>query len=201
MRQILVGIAFVALLMASPPAAAVSLEAAMAERAMGDADAPVTIVEYASLTCPHCASFHRDVLPKIKEAYIDRGKVRLVYTDFPLDGLALGAAMLARCVGPERYFGFLTVLFRSQQTWARSSDPRQELQRVALLGGISRADFDACLADRSLMKAIQERAAAAEAHFDIRSTPSFVINGRKVAGTPSFEEFRKVIDETLESEN
>ena len=200
MRRNLVGYVLTALLMSSPPAGAVSLEAAMAERVMGDPDAPVTIVEYASLTCSHCASFHRDVLPKIKEAYIDRGKVRLVYTDFPLDGLALGAAMLARCAQPERYFGFLTVLFRSQQTWAGSDDPRQELQRVALLGGISRADFDACLADRALMKAIQERAAAG-AQRGIQSTPSFVINGKKVAGPPSFEELRNVIDETLGSGN
>ena len=98
------------------------------EQALGDASAPVTIIEYASLTCPHCAEFHQDVLPALKERYIAPGKVRLIYRDFPLDERALEAAVLAHCAGPERYFGFLDVLFETQSNWARAEDPRRRAQ-------------------------------------------------------------------------
>src|SRR6185312_15839778 len=100
------------------------------DHVLGKADAPITITEYASLTCPHCAEFDRDTLPKIKKNWIDTGKAKLVYRDFPLDQLALRAAMLARCAPPDRYFAFINTLFQSQDTWARSSDPEQALERI-----------------------------------------------------------------------
>ncbi len=200
MSRFVLGIGILALLLAAPPAAAgiVPLEDAVAEMAMGRDDAPVTMIEYSSLACSHCAAFHRDVLPKIKETYIDTGKVRLVYRDFPLGGLALVAAMVARCGGRQKYFGFIEVLFRSQAQWSRSDNPRRELARVARFGGISQTDFEACLVNEPLMTDIRERAADAQQKFGIDSTPTFIIEGEKIVGARPFEDFRDVIEKALE---
>ncbi len=200
MTRFVLGIGILTLLLAAPPAAAgnAPFAEAVAEMVIGRDDAPVTMVEYSSLACPHCAAFHRDVLPKIKEGYIDTGKVRLVYRDFPLGGLALAAAMLARCGGREKYFGFLEVLFRSQAQWSRSDNPRRELARVARFGGISQKDFEACLVNEPLMADIRERAADAQQKFGIDSTPTFIIEGEKVLGARPFEDFRDVIEKALE---
>ena len=101
--------------------------AALKERVVGDPAAPVTMIEYASLTCPHCASFHNDTYKAFKERFIDTGKVKMIYRDFPLDGIALRAAMMARCTVDQRYFGLIQVLYKSQQQWSRTSDPLAEL--------------------------------------------------------------------------
>ncbi len=200
MSRFVLGIGILALLLAVPPAAAgnVPLAEAVAEMAIGRDDAPVTMIEYSSLACPHCAAFHRDVLPKIKETYIGPGKVRLVYRDFPLGGLALVAAMVARCGGRQKYFGFIEVLYRSQAQWSRSDDPRRELARVARFGGISQKDFDACLVNEPLMTDIRERAADAQQKFGIDSTPTFIIDGEKIVGARPFEDFRDAIEKALE---
>ena len=200
MSRFVLGVGILTLLLAAPPAAAgiAPLEDAVAEKVMGRDDAPVTMIEYSSLACPHCAAFHRDVLPKIKETYIGPGKVRLVYRDFPLGGLALVAAMVARCGGRQKYFGFIEVLYRSQAQWSRSDDPRRELARVARFGGISQKDFEACLVNEPLMADIRERAADAQQKFGIDSTPTFIIEGEKVLGARSFEDFRDVIEKALE---
>ena len=126
-------------------ARAAHLEAMTAERVLGKAGAPVTIIEYASLTCPHCAAFHKDVLPQLKAKYVDTGKVKIVYRDFPLDGRATLAAMVARCAPPERYFGFLDALFRSQTQWGRAEDPKKALAQIAKVGGMGDAESDACM--------------------------------------------------------
>ena len=200
MSRFVLGVGILTLLLAAPPAAAgiAPLEDAVAEKVMGRDDAPVTMIEYSSLACPHCAAFHRDVLPKIKETYIGPGKVRLVYRDFPLGGLALVAAMVARCGGRQKYFGFIEVLYRSQAQWSRSDNPRRELARVARVGGISQKDFEACLVNEPLMADIRERAADAQQKFGIDSTPTFIIEGEKVLGARSFEDFRDVIEKALE---
>ena len=199
LSRFVLGIGILTLLLAAPPAAAgnVPLAEAVAEMVMGRDDAPVTMIEYSSLACPHCAAFHRDVLPKIKETYIDTGKVRLVYRDFPLGGLALVAAMVARCGGREKYFGFIEVLFRSQAQWSRSDNPRRELARVARFGGISQKDFEACLVSEPLMTDIRERAADAQQKLGIESTPTFIIEGEKILGARPFEDFRDVIEKAL----
>ncbi len=171
----------------------------LADRVMGRADAPVIMDEFSSLTCPHCATFHREALPKIKTAYIDTGKVKLVYRDYPLGPLAMAATMLARCGEPERFFGFLEVLFRGQQSWATSKDPRKELGRVARFAGIGKAEFEACLNNEALLKGIQGRAGKAQTRFAIESTPTFLINGVKVSGALPFEDFQAVIEEALKS--
>ena len=200
MSRFVLGIGILTLLLAVPPATAgiATLEDAVAEKVMGRDDAPVTMIEYSSLACPHCAAFHRDSLPRIKEAYIDTGKVRLIYRDFPLGGVALAAAMVARCGGSAKFFGFIEVLFRSQAQWSRSDDPTRELARVARFAGISQKDFDACLVNEALMTDIRERAADAQQKFGIESTPTFIIEGEKVVGARPFEDFRDVIEKALE---
>jgi protein-disulfide isomerase len=164
---------------------------------IGKAGAPVTIVEYASLTCPHCASFHNDVLPKLKESYIDTGKVRLVYRDFPLDRYALAASMLARCAGRERYFGFLHMLFRDQPRWSRAPDPMRALGQVARLGGLGANKFDSCLKDQALQTAVLQQRLDGSQKFQINSTPTLIINGRKYGGGLSFAQLQGILDPIL----
>ncbi|MGH6913200.1 MAG: DsbA family protein [Geminicoccales bacterium] len=168
------------------------------EQALGDPNAPVTIIEYASLTCPHCATFHNEVLPELKEKYIAPGKVRLVYRDFPLDQRALAAAALAHCAGPDRYFGFLDVLFETQESWARADDFVAALERLGKLGGLSEQQIDACLADQQLADGILRTRLDAQNQYEISSTPTFVINGETYDGARGVEEFSEIIDPLLE---
>jgi protein-disulfide isomerase len=181
------------------PTVAIGDEVVLEDRSLGADDAPVTMIEYSSLTCPHCAEFHTTTLPKIKEQYVEPGKVRLVYRDFPLDPLAAAAAMLPHCVEPDRYFGLLEGLFRSQSAWARSQEPAKELERLSRFAGLSPADFQACINNKDLLQAIQQRAEAARREYNITSTPTFIIDGRKIVGATAFEEFQKVIEQQLEA--
>jgi protein-disulfide isomerase len=203
LRNLIQGIAvlLVVLSVAARSVGAASIDDALAERSLGDAAAPVTIIEYSSLGCPHCAAFHHETLPKIKEAYIDTGKVRLVFRDYPLGGVAMAAALIAHCVEPTRYFGFIDVLFRSQATWSTSSKPLDDLKQTSRLAGLSEADFNACLENKALLQGIQERAAQAQKENGIESTPTFLVNGRKIVGAQDFEAFKAVIDEELKKAN
>ena len=127
------------------------------EMALGNADAPNTIVEYASMTCPHCAQFQNVVLPELKTKYIDTGKARFILREFPLDGLAVAAFMLARCAGPDRYFPMVDALFETQKTWAvPGAEPRTSCCRFARQAGFSKESFDKCLADKELFNKIVE---------------------------------------------
>jgi protein-disulfide isomerase len=199
LRQSLLGLVFVlGVSLVGAVASAADVEDVLGEMALGSADAHLTITEHSSLTCGHCATFHAENLPKIKKNYIDTGKVRLVFRDFPLGKLALIASMLPHCAGPDRYFGFLEVLFRSQRIWAGSNDPLTELTRMARMGGMSEEKVNACLGNQALFDAIQKRAAADGKEFEIDSTPSFVIDGKTISGNLPYEEFQKVIDEALE---
>ena len=181
--------------------AAADFEEILGVRALGSPDAPVTIEEHSSLTCGHCGAFHRDTLPKIKKDYIETGKVRLVFRDFPFDQLGLYAAMIPHCVPPERYFGFLEVLFRSQATWIRAADPVKALSQIARLGGMSEADFQACIGREDLFNAIRDRAVSDGKRLGIDATPTFFINGEKVSGNMPYDDFKKIIDEALEKAN
>jgi protein-disulfide isomerase len=167
------------------------------EQALGDPNAPVTMIEYASLTCPHCAHFHSEVLPELKERYIVPGKVRMIYRDFPLDQRALMASALAHCAGPERYFGFIDVLFQTQTSWARADDYVGALKRLGKLGGLSDEEMDACLSDEELTDGILRTRLDAQDEHEISSTPSFVIDGKTYAGARSIEEFSAIIDPLL----
>jgi protein-disulfide isomerase len=185
-------------LAAGPVAAEIApLEEAMAEMALGKSDAPVTMIEYSSLGCPHCAAFHRDTLPRIKTEYIDTGKLRLVYRDFPLGTPALAASMIARCAGRGRFFGFIEIIFRSQAQWSRSNNPLDALSKVARFGGMSEADVGACLKTQALLDHIRRVAANAQEKQKVVSTPTFVIGGQTITGAQSFENFKKVIDKAL----
>ena len=163
------------------------------DRILGNPEAPITIVEYASLTCPHCAHFANDVLPEIKKAWIDTGKAKLVLRDFPLDEPALRAAMIARCAPPDRYYAFAETFFAAQEKWARNSDYREALARLAKLGGMGREEFDACLKNTELENKIVGERLKASQELQVNSTPSFFVNGSKLAGAPTVEEFEKVL--------
>lgn len=191
---------------APPPPEAVAepldrLAGMLADRQLGSADAPVTMIEYSSLACPHCANFHKDTLPGIKEAYIDTGKVRLIYRDYPIGAVALAAAMVARCAGQRKYFGMIDILFRNQEKWAKSQTPLVEIERIARFAGLSREDVGACLNDRALMEGIQQRAKDANQRYGIDSTPSFIIGGVLVKGAQPLERFREVLDQALAKKN
>ena len=168
-------------------------EAMLADRAIGRADAPITIVEYASLTCVHCAAFHKDTLPKLKENWLDTGKAKLVFRDFPLDGLALRAAMMARCLPPERYFPVVDVLFKNQDGWSRARDPLAALAGVGRLSGLPQDAFDACMKNEELQKGVLARAFEGQQQYRIEATPSFVIQGELFRGAASYEELDRVL--------
>lgn len=193
-----IAVLLLALLVAVRAAGAAPVDEMLAERALGDEAAPVTIVEYSSLACPHCATFHRETLPQIKETYIDIGKVRLVYRDYPLGGAAMAAALIARCVEPSRYFGFIDMLYRGQATWAASTTPLEDLKQLSRFAGLSEADFNACLENRALLQGIQEQAGQAKKEAGIDSTPTFFVNERKIVGAQGFQTFKAAIDEELE---
>jgi protein-disulfide isomerase len=163
------------------------------DRVLGNPGAPITIVEYASLTCPHCAHFANDVLPGIKKEWIDTGKVKLVLRDFPLDEPALRAAMIARCAPPGRFYAFADTFFASQDQWAAAKDYREALARLAKLGGMGKDEFDACLKNTTLENRIVEQRLIASKELDVNSTPTFFINGSKFTGAPTAEEFSKVL--------
>lgn len=166
----------------------------LGEKFVGDENAPVTIIEYASMTCPHCASFHLQTYPKLKEQYLDTGKAKLLFREFPFDDRALAAFMLARCAADDKYFPMIDVLFEQQAVWAQSNQPAQELFKIARLAGFTQETFNACLQNKDVaagIHAVKDRAAL---EFGVRSTPTFFINGEEVAGAQSIEKFQELID-------
>ena len=169
----------------------------MAERALGEDKAPVTMIEYASLGCSHCATFHRDTLPNIKKTYIDTGRVRLIFRDFPLGGPALAATMVARCAPRSQYFGLIEVLFREQSRWAQSQKPIEELERIGRMAGMSKDDVEACLGSQPLLTAVRAVAQEGKEKHGVDSTPTFVIDGKTHPGALPYEEFQKLLDAAL----
>ena len=168
------------------------------EMIYGDPAAPLTIVEYASLTCNHCASFHNGVFPELKKNYIDTGKVRLVFRDFPLDGLAMAGAMLARCAPDSRGQAMINVMFRQQATWVMSERPIEPLTSYAKLAGMNEDDVNACLENENIMTAIREGQETASNLYKIGSTPTFFIDDVKVEGNRGYDFMAQIIEEKLE---
>ena len=163
------------------------------DRILGKPDAPITIVEYGSLSCPHCAHFDVTVLPKIKKTWIDTGKVRLVFRDFPLDDEALRAEMIARCAPPARYYALIDLLFGNQDKWVLEKDWQGALERLVQLAGIGKKQFDACLANKAVEDQVAQSRLTAAQQLGVDATPTFFINGKKFEGEPTVEAFDQLL--------
>lgn len=164
---------------------------------VGEADAPVTIVEYASLTCPHCAQFHNEVYPKLKEKYIETGEVKFIFREFPLDILAARASMLARCAGPEKRMALTDALFETQDSWALpdEAEAMDKLLGIARQAGFSKESFEECMEDEELYQNIVKMRARAASEFGVNSTPSFFIDGKKLGRRHQLEDFEAILEE------
>ena len=172
---------------------------ALPDLAMGDPKAPVTMIEYASMTCPHCAHFQEVTFPEIKKRYIDTGKVRYILRDFPLDNLAGAAFVLAHCAAKDdagKYYSMVETLFSQQRQWAVEK-PVPPLMAIAKQAGLSEQDFNACLTNQKAWDAMESVRQRAMKQFKVESTPTFFINGTQVNGAVSIEDFAKVIDPYL----
>lgn len=168
----------------------------LAPRSTGQATAPVTVTEFFSLTCGHCAAFHNQVWPRVKAELVNTGRIRMVWRDFPLDGVALAAAAVARALPVDRYEAFISTLFQTQDRWAFAQGRQiDELARIAALAGMDRPSLDAVLADEALRRGILEQRVAAEREFQIRATPSFAFNGRMHSGNLPFEQFARLVQD------
>jgi protein-disulfide isomerase len=161
--------------------------------AQGSPDAPVTIIEYASMTCSHCAAFQAETLPQLKAKYVDTGKVRLILREYPLDPLATAASMLARCAGPDKRTAIVDMLYAQQKNWAFVDKPLEALAAEVKQAGISQADFEACLKNQDLLTKVNETRKRANDAFKVNSTPTFFINGQLLSGEQPIEEFDKAI--------
>jgi protein-disulfide isomerase len=168
----------------------------LGDRVLGKDDAPVTVVEYASMTCPHCAHFHETTFPELKKRYIDSGKVRFIFREFPLDPLAAGASMLARCADKDKFYPLIETLFQQQAKWAVEK-PIPQLMAIAKQAGIGEQTFNACLSDQKMLDAIQAEQKRATDKFGVNSTPTLFINGKKLVGGTSIDDLAKVIDPLL----
>ena len=171
--------------------------AALPDVVQGAPDAPVTLIEYASATCTHCAAFHDNVFPALKTKYIDPGKVKFILREFPLDPLATGAFMLARCAGPEKRNSIVDQLFTQQKTWAFVDKPIEALLELVKQSGMSQVDFETCLKNQELMDQVTQTRDRAAEKFNVDSTPTFFLNGRKMTGELPIAEFDKVLEPLL----
>lgn len=170
----------------------------LADLTLGPADAKVTVVEYASMTCPHCAHFETDVFENFKKKYIDTGKVRFVYREFPLDNLAAAVSMLARCAGGDKTFPLIQTFYAKQAEWAfTQGNPVPKLFDIAKQAGFTQESFDKCLTDQKLLDQITAQRTRASDTFGVNATPTFFINGKKLPETPTLEAFDKVIEPLL----
>ena len=182
-------------------AADVAKPVSLPDMALGPADAKVTITEFASMTCPHCAAFNAETFPKIKANYIDTGKVRYIFREFPLDIKAAAGSMLARCIAngdAPKYFAVTDMLFRQQNDWV-TKNTTETLARIGKQAGMSQQQVETCLKDQSLLDKIAADQKYASEVLKVDSTPTFFINGEKIKGETSFEEFEKKIKPLLKS--
>ena len=182
-------------------AADVAKPVSLPDMALGPANATVTITEYASMTCPHCAAFAETVFPKIKSEYIDSGKVRYVFREFPLDIKAAAGSMLARCIAKEdagKYFAVVDMLFKQQNDWV-VKNTTETLTRIGKQAGLSQQAVETCLKDQALLDKIAADQKFASEVLKVNSTPTFFINGEMIKGETSFEEFDKKIKSLLKS--
>ena len=170
---------------------------ALKEKKIGTEEANIEIIEFASLTCGHCAKFHNEVFPKIKKEFIDTGKVSFIYKDFPLDKFALKASVIARCSGEKKFFSFLKVLYSKQKDWTRTEDPFRSLLKIAKLGGLKNDEIKVCVGNKSIEDGILKQRLNASKKFDIKATPTLYINGEKYDGDLTFEALKLKINTLL----
>jgi protein-disulfide isomerase len=205
-RRIFLGVslalAMLAVFAAPRTGAAAGTPAVLPDMTLGAPDAPLTIIEYASMTCGHCRHFAETTFPELKKNYIDTGKVHFIFREFPLDGLALRASMLARCAGsdansPDAYFKVVDLLFKQQHIWARSQDPVAALSRVAKLTGVKQSTFEACMANRALAGQIVAVRQAGVDKYAVNATPTLIINGETYRGDREFPVFDKFLKNKL----
>lgn len=171
----------------------------LGEQAQGPENAPVTIIEYASMTCSHCAAFHVTTYPVLKSKYIEPGKVRYILREFPLDELAAGAFMLARCAGDGKYFDLVDALFKQQKTWAFVQNPIPPLFAIARQHGFTEQSFEKCLSDQKLLDGLQSVRQRGAEKFGVNSTPTFFVNGKIFRGTLSIDQLEKEMQPFLKS--
>lgn len=180
------------------PEVSAMISGAMTERSMGDAKAPVTIIEYSALTCSHCADFHAKVLPELKKNYIDTGKLRIVFREFPFNELGMAAAMASRCLKPEAYFDYVGAVFASQDKWlAPGGSPL--IRQMAGFAGLSDEMFKACVSNKALGDHLLQQRVDATTNLKISSTPTFLIEGtlERIVGTQDYAEYAAMIDRQL----
>ena len=171
----------------------------IAEMVQGDLDAPIEIIEYASFTCPHCATFHADVYPKLKINYIDKGLVKFIYREVYFDKYGMWASMIARCAGADRFFGMTDQIYRKQSNWARAESDVAivtQLRKIGLLAGLDESQLSACLQDGVKLRALVEWYSENAKRDEIKSTPTLIINGEKHSNQ-SYEQLTEILDEIL----
>ena len=183
-RILKLAIIFIGVLCVTPSVAEPSAtEARLKDIVIGNPKAPNTIIEYFSLTCGSCAQFHNNILPKLKKNFIETGKAKFIGRDFPLNNLAILGHLMARCAPANRYYPYIDTLFHNFERWTGSSDPVAALRKIARLGGMSTEKFDACLKDEKLFQAMRIKQEKDSKKFGIDSTPTIIVNGKKVDGT------------------
>jgi protein-disulfide isomerase len=183
----------------APPSKDALLGFLEGDHTIGDENAPIRIIEYASLSCPHCMAYHLETFPQLKEQYIDTGKAVFIFRNFPFNAPALHGAMLAECAGDKQYFKYINVLFKSQDKWAFDRDHMAALRNIAKVGGMGEEAFDACMADEDLQNRLIAHMSLAAAVLKIESTPTTFINGEKLSGFKTIDELKKHIDPLLEN--
>ena len=164
------------------------------EKVLGDPGASVTIIEFASLSCPHCAEFHKTRFDWLKENYIDTGKVRFIFRDFPLNRPALLGSMVAHCADPSKYFAYLSLLFKNQEKWAFSQPVEEQLVKLARVSGMGQEKLLNCLQDEALAERIIQSRLESQNTYNIESTPSFLVGDQLIVGVPSEERLRELIE-------
>ena len=171
----------------------------IAEMVQGDEDAPIEIIEYASFTCPHCATFHADVYPELKVNYIDKGLVKFIYREVYFDKYGMWASMIARCAGPDKFFGMTDQIYRKQSVWARAESDVAivtELRKIGLLAGLDETQLGQCLQDGVKLRALVEWYSENAKRDEIKSTPTLIINGEKHSNQ-NYEQLAEMLDEIL----
>ena len=166
---------------------------------IGETNAPITIIEYASLSCSHCADFHLNTLPKIIEEFVNTGIAKIVFRDFPFNYPALLGSMVLRCIPKDIRYEYQNALYQLQSKWVVKENTKttQELYKIMQSGGMKKEEFNKCIENSDLEKEILEGLMSAQSEFDIKSTPSFIINGRLIEGNKPLKDFRQIIDKIL----